>query len=539
MTHLSSIVTRTVQLSAVWRAAFEPVTGLLSADALPSSAADLVAYAERWRLAVASVSGAVLAAEATLLSLYETLRTDMLVCDFVLPDALADRVLRFMCAFHAAREALPLLRFCVRQTVALLGVRLPSTDDAPLVQAFGDELLASVAACPAARSQFMKNFEAHVAQLMTPPSAAEDLSFVTLAKEITEFTVKLWRSPSAPNAVAGDAGTAAGSDALQARATDGVVAVTSLDRLNCAVGQKAQFALTLFNAGDANPMPPLAAVVARGEEHGPVLCVYTVVDEHSASPTLASAMHHLMSKVQCDTLRGTVIAIVATMPARLSSAVAFVMRQRLRDRLVPACDVVLELVGPVLDCRSGTMAVCDMTDELGFRIAQLCDARVITDQESCDVVAANAASLALATFEYNRLGMKPAVLRNTLAKPTAVMCAFGSAASNPVPLAFNVFANALALLQMARAHIRRDLEHFPYVLPHVHPVTVADGGVFVAAVPLGAVVHADKTVLGRMTDSFGRDVSELLAPVDGILTALNTKALIMAGTTIATICRWQ
>jgi len=279
--------------------------------------------------------------------------------------------------------------------------------------------------------------------------------------------------------------------------------------------------------------------VARGEQHGPVLCVYTVVDEHSASPTLASAMHHVMSKVQCDTLRGTVIAIVATMPARLSSAVAFVMRQRLRERLVPACDVVLELVGPVLDCRSGTMAVCDLTDELGFRIAQLCDARVITDQESCDAVAANAASLALATFEYNRLGMKPAVLRNTLAKATAVLCAFGSAASNPAPLAFNVFANVLALLQMARAHIRRDLEHFPYVLPHVHPVTVADGGAFVAAVPLGTVVHADKTVLGRMTDGFGRDMSELLAPVDGILTALNTKALIVAGTTIATICRWQ
>jgi hypothetical protein len=43
---------------------------------------------------------------------------------FCSADALARDVLAFMCAFHAARECVPLCRFVVRQFVAILKLNL-------------------------------------------------------------------------------------------------------------------------------------------------------------------------------------------------------------------------------------------------------------------------------------------------------------------------------------------------------------------------------------------------------------------------------
>jgi hypothetical protein len=173
-------------------------------------------------------------------------------------------------------------------------------------------------------------------------------------------------------------------------------------------------------------------------------------------------------------------------------------------------------------------------------MAQLCDPRIITDQSSAETLLPNVASLALATFEYNRLGSaeKVAKPRNTLLRPTAVACLFANN-TVPQPAATAALANALALLQMARAHIRRDLEHFAYVLPNAYAVVVADGGMFVAGLPLGNFVKADTTVLGTMIDGYGREVSQLYAPVDGILVGITNRSLVLAGTLVAVICRWQ
>jgi predicted deacylase len=531
MSKLELIVNRLLQ-HASWRGEFVDVARLHTHLARDSS--ELATWQTAHLLPeLTRVSELVLRLESELLLRYNALRSELLADDFLLGDSLARDVLAFMCAFHAARECVPLARFVVRQFVAILKLNLG--DDAhPAIADLSAAALAHLAQLPCCKSQFMTNFESLVSNLLTPPSAAEDMSFVTLAKELTDYTARLW--PVAANNAAADDDRAT----LPERSPDGLVRVSKLDRLDCPVGESRLFALTLFNALDANPLPPLAAMVARGTEHGPVLCVFTIVDESCVGPSPATAIHNITGRIECDRLRGTVIAVVATMPTRLPAAAAAVMRQRLRERLVPACDVVLEFVAPQTDFRCGTTAVCDLDDELGARMALLCDPRVVADQRSAEALLPNAASLALATFEYNRLGSAERIAkpRNTLARPTAVACLFANNVV-PQPAAVAALANALALLQMARAHIRRDLEHFPYVLPIAHAVVVADGGMFVAGLPLGNFVKADATVLGTMIDGFGREASQLLAPVDGVLVGVTNRALVLSGTLVAVICRWQ
>lgn len=534
MSKLELIVQRLLQHSS-WREEFIDVARLQRN--LPRNSNEIPTWQSTHVLPELSrVSDVVLRLESDLLKSYNSLRTQMLAVDFLLSDELARDVLAFMCAFHAARECVPLCRFVVRQLVSILQMNL-GDDSRDAVSQLSTDALAHLAQLPCGKSQFMRNFEPLVANLLTAPSAAEDMSFVTLAKEITDYTARLW-----PLSSASSAGGAGGNDhaPMPERSPDGLVRVNKLDRLDCPVGESRLFALSLFNALDANPMPPLSAMVARGAEHGPVLCVYTLVDENCAGPTPATSIHNIASRIECDRLRGTVIAIVATLPARLSSAAMAVFRQRLRERLVPACDVVLEFVAPQTDFRCGTTAVCDLNDELSSRIAMLCEPRVVVDQSSAEALLPNLASLALATFEYNRVGSAEKIVapRNTLLRPAAVTCAFASN-TVPQPAAVAAFANTLAVLQMARAHIRRDLDHFPYVLPNVHAVMVADGGMFVAGLPLGNFVKADSTVIGTMVDGYGRDSSQLFAPVDGILVGLTNRSLVVAGMLVAVICRWN
>lgn len=532
-TKLELIVQRLLQHSA-WREEFVDVARLQRN--LPRNSNEISTWQSTHVLPeLARLSELVLRLESDLLKRYNSLRTQMLAVDFLLSDELARDVLAFMCAFHAARECVPLCRFVVRQLVSILQLNL-GDDSRAVVSQFSADALAHLDQLPCGKSQFMRNFEPLVANLLTAPSAAEDMSFVTLAKEITDYTARLWPLSSASSSSQGGKDHAP----MPEPSPDGLVRVNKLDRLDCPVGESRLFALNLFNALDANPMPPLAAIVARGAEHGPVLCVYTLVDENCAGPTPATSIHNIASRIECERLRGTVIAIVATLPARISAAATSVFRQRLRERLVPACDVVLEFVAPQTDFRCGTTAVCDLNDELSSRIAMLCEPRVIADQSSAEALLPNLASLALATFEYNRIGSaeKIATPRNTLLRPAAVTCAFASN-TVPQPAAVAAFANTLALLQMARAHIRRDLDHFPYVLPNAHTVMVADGGMFVAGLPLGNFVKADSTVLGKMVDGYGRDASQLFAPVDGVLVGVTNRSLVVAGTLVAVICQWQ
>jgi hypothetical protein len=178
--------------------------------------------------------------------------------------------------------------------------------------------------------------------------------------------------------------------------------------------------LTLFESDDQLVgIAPLAMTVAQGAEFGPSLCVYTVVTRDAGLPSAATAVQQMFEQIDRTKMRGTLVALLLTLDDEHDSDGARVaarhaaLRDALRRRVLPDCDVVLELAAVRCTHRSMPFAVADLDRPLARRLALLTSAAAVIDARHAGSLVHSSASLALATFEDVRVRQLAAASSNT------------------------------------------------------------------------------------------------------------------------------